>query len=82
MKVFIFPFLSAVAQNDYLSKRYIYYYFLSVILLPCGQIGALSRGRPHTRFLTFRPEGHHELCNEVASLSPAERLVGFEPETF
>ena len=33
-------------------------------------------------FLHFRPEGHREPRNEVASLTPAERLVGFEPGTF
>ena len=30
----------------------------------------------------FRPEGHQELRKEVGSLSPAERLVGFEPSDF
>ena len=32
-----------------------------------------------TAFLHFRPEGHLEPRSEVGSLSPAERLVGFEP---
>ena len=35
-----------------------------------------------TVFLHFWPEDHREPCNEVGSLSPAERLVGFEPGTF
>ena len=33
-------------------------------------------------FYLIRPEGHREPCNEVGSLSPAERLAGFEPGTF
>ena len=36
----------------------------------------------HTAFVQFWPEGHREPRNEVGSLSPAERLVGFEPGTF
>ena len=32
--------------------------------------------------LHFRPEGHREPRNKVASLSLAERLVGFKPGTF
>ena len=35
-----------------------------------------------TAFLHIRPEGHREPRSEVGSLSPAERLVGFEPGTF
>ena len=35
-----------------------------------------------TAFLHIRPEGHWEPRSEVGSLSPAERLVGFEPGTF
>ena len=35
-----------------------------------------------TAFVQFRPEGHRELRNEAGSLSPAKRLVGFEPEIF
>ena len=31
-------------------------------------------------FSHFRPEGHRKPRNEVGSLTPAERLVGFEPE--
>ena len=33
-------------------------------------------------FLKLRPEDHWEPHSEVGSLSPAERLVGFELETF
>ena len=35
-----------------------------------------------TVFVQFRPEGHREPSNENRSLSPVERLVGFEQETF
>ena len=35
-----------------------------------------------TCVLRIRPEGQQEPRNEVGSLSPAERLVGFEPGTF
>ena len=35
-----------------------------------------------TVFVQFRPEGHREPSNEVGSLSPVKRLVGFEPEIF
>ena len=35
-----------------------------------------------TVFVQFRPEGYREPSNENRSLSPVERLVGFEPETF
>ena len=35
-----------------------------------------------TCILHIQPEGHQEPCNEVGTLSMAERLVGFEPGTF
>ena len=35
-----------------------------------------------TAFVQVRPEGHREPRNEVGSLSPAERLAGFEPGTY
>ena len=35
-----------------------------------------------TALLHFRPEGHREPRNEVGSLSPAKRLMEFEPENF
>ena len=36
----------------------------------------------NTAFVHVRPEGHREHRNEVGSLSPAERLAGFESGTF
>ena len=33
-------------------------------------------------YVRFRAEGHRDFGNEVGFLSPAERLVGFEPDTF
>ena len=52
-----------------------------------ANFGPLSRGQPHSPdvnhcVLHFRPEGHREPRNEVGSLSPAKRLLGFEPGTF
>ena len=35
-----------------------------------------------TEFVQVWPESHWEPCNKVGSLSPAERLAGFEPGTF
>ena len=35
-----------------------------------------------TAFVQVRPKGHWKPCNKVGSLSPAKRLVGFEPGTF
>ena len=35
-----------------------------------------------TAFVHVRPESHQEPYSEVGSLSPAKRLVGFEPGTF
>ena len=51
-----------------------------------ANFGPLSRGQPHSPdvnhcVLHFRPEGHREPHNKVGSLSPVERLVGFEPQT-
>ena len=44
--------------------------------------GSLTHPMLNTCVLRIRPEGHREPCNEDGSLSPAERLVGFEPGTF
>ena len=44
--------------------------------------GSLTHPMLITCVLHIRPEGHREPRNEVGSLSPAERLVGFEPGTF
>ena len=52
-----------------------------------ANFGPLSRRQPHSPdvnhcVLHIQPEGHREPCNEVGSLSLAERLVWFEPGTF
>ena len=46
--------------------------------------GSLTHPMLITAFLLyiFDPEGHRKPCSEVGSMSPAERLVGFEPGTF
>ena len=43
--------------------------------------GSLTHPMLVTCVLHIRSEGHREPRNEVGSLSPAERLVGFEPGT-
>ena len=49
MRAFIFAVLSAFAQNDYLSKRYMYCYFFSSLFgYLIANFGALSRGQPHS----------------------------------
>ena len=60
---------------------------LTAIWLPNGQLWAIIEGTDSLTnvnhcVLRLRPEGHREPCSEVESLSPAERLVGFEPGTF
>ena len=35
-----------------------------------------------TAFSYFRPKGHREPRDELGSFSPAEHLVGFQPENF
>ena len=44
--------------------------------------GSLTHPMLITAFLHIRPEGHRKPCNEFGSLSPADRLVGFETGTF
>ena len=47
-----------------------------------SQGGSLTNLMVNTAFVHVRPEGHREHRNEVGSLSPAERLAGFESGTF
>ena len=44
--------------------------------------GSLTHPMLITCVLHIRPEGHQEPRSEVRSLSPAKRLVRFEPRTF
>ena len=46
------------------------------------QGGSFTHPMLMTCILHIRTEGHREPRSEVGSLSPAERLVGFEPGTF
>ena len=79
------------------SKSRQYLHLKNEVLLSCFLNCYLAVPRPtmgHSRrdiltnpmfiaaFVHFRPEGHQEPRNEVGPISPAERLVGFEPETF
>ena len=62
-------------------------YFFNCYLAAPRPFGPLSRGQPHSPdvnhcVLHFRLGGHQEPRSEVRSLSPAVRLVGFEPGTF
>ena len=56
-------------------------YYLAVPRPTLGHFWGDSLPNPMliTAFLLIRPEGHREPRNEVGSLSPAERVVGFEP---
>ena len=50
-------------------------------------VGPLSMGQfrlsiANSCIIQSRPEDHREPRNEVQSLGPVERLVGFEPQTF
>ena len=46
-----------------------------------GEGDSLTQPMLITAFVKLRPEGYQERCNKVRSLSPAERLVEFEPST-
>ena len=57
-------------------------FLLTTIWLPHGQLwGQLHSPDVNHCVLHFRPEVHREARNEVSSLSPAERLLSFEPGT-
>lgn len=63
--------------------------FLSAIWLLHDQIFGHYQGSSLTNamliicfYVNCRPEGHQELRNEVASLSPAKHLEGFKQRTF
>ena len=58
------------------------FFFLTAIWQSHGQLWAILKEMLTTAFVQVWPEGHREPCNEVGSLSPAERLAGFEPGTF
>ena len=69
------------------ERIYIFYFFNCYLAAPRPTSGhyrgdSLTHPMLITAFLHIRPEGHREPRSEVGSLSPAERLVGFEPGTF
>ena len=91
MLSFHLPINLFIFRFSYLSIHLFMFLFIFFFYLlfgcPTANFGPLSRGQPHSPdvnhcVLHFRPEGHREPRNEVGSLSPAERLVGFEPGTF
>ena len=73
--------------NLYLYDYYLFFFFNCYLAAPRPTLGHYRGGSlTHpiliTSVLNIRPEVHRELLSGVGSLSPAERLVGFEPETF
>ena len=73
----------------YLKRSaYVFLFFFNCYLtVPRSTFGhsqgdSLTNRMLITAFAHIQPEGHLEPRNEVGSLSPAERLAGFEPGTF
>ena len=86
-------FFSVITKNwncEILTKNLVPFkrwYFLLTAIWPRPTLGHYQGGNLTdpmliTYVLHIQPEGHQEPCNEVGSLSSAERLVGFEPGTF
>ena len=78
-------------MNTMLEKYIVFllllFVFLTAIWLSQGQLRVIVDGTASLTpvnhcVLHFRLEGYREPCYEVGSLSPAKRLVGFEPGTF
>ena len=64
-----------------------FFFFNCYLVAPQPPLGhsqgdSLTKPTLITVFVHTRPKGHQEPRNEVGSLSPAERLVGFELGTF
>ena len=65
-----------------------FFFFLTAIWLSHGQLLGHSQGDSLTNpmlitaYVHVRLGGHREPRNVIGSLSPAERLAGFEPGTF
>ena len=78
--------LCIIDQSSILRNIYIYFfnYYLAAPRPTSGHYRGDSLTHPMliTAFVHVRPEGHREPRSEVGSLSPAERLAGFEPGTF
>ena len=71
--------------GDYQGTLYIFFYCYLAVPQPTlghSQGDSLTNPMLITTSVLIRPEGHWEPRNEVGSLSPAERLAGFEPGTF
>ena len=80
------PNISLVGKSCFYLQDKLFFFKL---LFGCSSanFGPFSRGQPYypmliTVFVQVQPEGHQEPHNKVGSLSPAERLVGFELGTF
>ena len=67
------------------TKAFFFFFFFNCYLaVPRPTLGhsqgdSLTNPMLITAFVHIRPEGPQEPRNEVGSLSPAERLAGFEP---
>ena len=64
--------------------KYFFNYYLAVPwpTMDHSQGDSLTNLMLITWIYWFWPKGHREPCNKVGSLSPAECLMGFKPETF
>ena len=81
-----FPYSGTGALRMKTNILKCYSNFLTAMRLPHGQLWAILKGNAspdvkHCVFYPFRREGHREPRNEIGFLSPAERLVGFEPQS-
>ena len=66
----------------YNEKKILVAFFKLLFGYPTANFGDIFTHPISITVLHFRPEGHKEPRKEVGSLSPNERLVGFEPGTF
>ena len=76
-----------IIQILHMMGHFFFFFFNCYLAAPRPTSGhyrgdSLTHPMLITAFLHIRPEGHREPRSEVGSLSPAERLVGFEPGTF
>ena len=86
--LFSYPYLSLFVHLLIFFFFFFFFFFFNCYLAAPRPTSGHYRGDSLTHpmlinaFLHIRPEGHREPRSEVGSLSPAERLVGFEPGTF
>ena len=76
-----------VEKGNHCVEMMIFFFFNCYLAVPRPTLGhsqgdSLTNLMLITAFVHIRPESQREPRNEVGSLSPAERLAGFEPRTF